>query len=787
MKITLPQNQYFDIAGNPLVAGRLRVYLHDSADPAPLFTLSGDIYTEAPNPVILDNSGEITDTVWFDAAIVDVKVDAPNGDGTYREIAEFETGFSMPEARDDKVVDGIAGLRVANPELGTVTVEGYDVNCHAPARHFVYDPECTDNEDGGCIFESSVAGATGRWILVHADEKIPCSFYGVVPGHEANLAAMMNIPDTVGQWSIQLPKIPRMLPGEYTSNTTYSTSKVLYFDKGARFPDASFVCRSIICPQNDSWLAYGISCGGHVRSSWFRTVENFWHCGATGFTVDTLNYFADTQLRTVANLGGKRVEGQGTMVSAYLNGSLFQVNSASDIPDGFFGRDDYVVVQSDAGDAMFADFTQWDPGLVGAGHHQYFAVEPSLGRFRNADRWVAVMLERRARMTPQQWSRYTLDLQGRTVSGINLPAGSFTAVMNGTVDGSISIGGASCLLRNIDAGIIVLAGAGAGVVGYGSTLRFVDSAGLSGVQLHGCATTVQGAAGWDPSSVTIAVDGGSFDGIVRMTDAHAEAMALHGSVTFSGARIAAHNWRLNRIDMRGCECAAKIDLMPASGADTYYYWTATLVGNRFTDNARVWFGACFASGDGHSGIDGRVRLNQVRIVDNDFGGTDPYGLKMMKYNPVTYNVLVSSDTGLWEYRGNTGKCPLVSVGTVPCGDSWSTVTSGSNVWKVHSGTWNIFCPYNNYGDGSYHLAQDGTGTGISNVQVPYAMWTDLIGGSPELYAYAFGGIGINTASVDDEDANDLFLVKLAVGAGVAAVPPPALDSGNVYFPAPGVV
>jgi hypothetical protein len=70
--------------------------------------------------------------------------------------------------------------------------------------------------------------------------------------------------------------------------------------------------------------------------------------------------------------------------------------------------------------------------------------------------------------------------------------------------------------------------------------------------------------------------------------------------------------------------------------------------------------------------------------------------------------------------------------------------------------------------------------------VPYALWSNLIGGEPETYAYAYGGVGIDLSSINDEDVNNLFIVKLAVGSGVAGVAPPALDSGNVWFPAPGV-
>lgn len=799
MKMSLDNSPYLDRSTGLPVEGRLRIYVHGTDILATVYSLEGSDYVEAANPCLL-HGGYPELSLFAELGLIDIHVDRYIGeegamsvespDSDFAQIDVFEYGLDYDiSGATATTVDTLDALRSANTELGMVTVKWYSGPGDCVPRNYVWDPDATNEEDGGYVVASSTSDS-GRWILAWEDEVLPCTAYGVTAGNESNINLFLNYPRFVGSFSLVTAPRVRFVPGEYTTTTTLATPKEVCFDAGARFGSASFSCpRIFVFGQPTSYIAdFSFTGNGAVaHSAWFRTIDRFWHSGATVLCVDALNYFTDARLLTWADLGSKVVTGAGTRVSSYVNGSFFRLDGDSEIPDGFFGKDDYVTLLTDRGDAVFSDFAAWDPGLVTAGHHQYYMQKPSLGKFKNADRWLGVMLERRARLTQQQWNDYELDLQGRTVSTFSLPAGSFTTVKNGAVSGAINVGSSTLVLRNMQASLHILAGAGAGVIGYGSRLTFIDSTGLSEAQLDGCDTTVLGSAGWDPATVTVAVNGGSFDGVIKLSDAHAEAMALHGAVSFNGVRIAQHGWRLNRIDMRGCECAAKIDLMPASGGDTYWYWTATLAGNRFTGNARVWFGACFASGSSHNELDGRVRLNWVRIVGNDFGGTDGYGVKMIKYNPVTYNVLVSADTGIWEYRGNTGRCPRLSVGAVPCGASWSAVQSGANLWKVHSDTWNVFCPYNNYGDGSYHLAQDGSGTGVSNVQVPYALWTNLIGGEPESYAYAYGGIGIDTASVNDEDVNDLFLVKLAVGAGAPGVAPPALDSGNVWFPCPGVV
>lgn len=773
-----------DDQGRPLVNGRVTVHVHDSYAVADIYTYEGDEYIPAPNPQYLDENGRLSATLFADLGVYDVEVQKSNGDGTYEDFDNFE--FGIDAKLDDwnrTEVDTVEDLADLDPTVSSqvVTVRSY------PRRSYLWDAGSVDTPDGGIVVESNVEGQ-GNWILLWDCPYLPSSVYGVKPSDISNLGAFLTYPDFVGSMSMRTPQCVLLEQGAYALGTVVC-NKRLAIDKNTSWTGQIRTNQDVEVMGSQTAAIgdiYFTKPGCTAHSAWYPSVESFWHCGADTFIVDSSNHFTGTVLSTYADLYGKTVEGHGTQVTAYANSAAFRVNSTSSVPDGFFGKDDYVALMADIGDDVFSDFAAWDPGLVTAGHHQYYMQKPSLGKFKNSDRWLGVMLERRARLTQQQWNDYELDLQGRTVSTFSLPAGSFTTVKNGTVSGAINVGSSTLVLRNMQASLHILAGSGAGVVGYGSRLTFIDSTGLSEVQLDGCDTTVLGSAGWDPATVAVAVNGGSFDGVVKLSDAHAEAMALHGSVSFNGVRIAQHGWRLNRIDMRGCECAAKIDLMPASGGDTYWYWTATLAGNRFTGNARVWFGACFASGSSHNELDGRMRLNWVRIVDNDFGGNDAYGIKMMKYNLSTHNMLMAADTGIWEYRRNTGRCPLVSVGAVPCGAGWSTVQSGMNIWKVYSEKWNIFCPYNNYGDGSYHLAQDGTGTGVSNVQVPYALWSNLIGGEPETYAYAYGGVGIDLPSIDDEDVNNLFIVKLAVGSGVAGVAPPALDSGNVWFPAPGV-
>ena len=78
MKISLSTNQFFDDKGAPLSAGRITVFLHDSDTPCTVYTLAGEIYSEAVNPILTSEDGRIP-TLFFDAAVVDVKVENEEG------------------------------------------------------------------------------------------------------------------------------------------------------------------------------------------------------------------------------------------------------------------------------------------------------------------------------------------------------------------------------------------------------------------------------------------------------------------------------------------------------------------------------------------------------------------------------------------------------------------------------------------------------------------------------------------------------------------------------------
>lgn len=307
MKISYSNNQLFDAVGFPLVNGRVSFYLHDSDTLATIYTLEGQEFVQTTNPVILDNSGAFPSTVFMEAAIYDVVVERYEN-GAYVSMYDTEYGFTAPDSKNDTVVFGIDGLQEANPSLGYVTVVGYDDIAYAGPRMYIWDEQCTEAADGGCIIESNVS-SRGRWLLLSDLREMPSTYYGVIPGKEANLSAFITYQPVVGTYGIYMPPIPRFISGVYSSEGTFSTTKTLSFDTGAQFSIASFVCRSVEITANTGFVADFIFNYREVvaHSSWFRSIESFLTCGANTLVVDNADNFLNKNLSLPTNVSNATI------------------------------------------------------------------------------------------------------------------------------------------------------------------------------------------------------------------------------------------------------------------------------------------------------------------------------------------------------------------------------------------------------------------------------------------------------------------------------------------------
>lgn len=371
MKIGFNPESIVDLDGKPLV-GRVTLYAHDSDDIIDVYTLEGDTFVLAENPQLLNDAGRLDETLFFDAAIIDVMIERYVGaegqmsvespDSDFEQFDIFETGFAPCTFSERSYVDNIAGLMDASTSLRVVEVLGYyDVGDCVP-RTYYWDKDSVNDIDGGYVVGSNVSD-TGRWILLWGSETLPASFYGVMPGNESNMALLMSYPATVG--SIRLATAPsvRFQAGTYTSTVNYTTSKHLVFDAGARFPQSGFACSGMEVHGEitDNIAIFGFSGKGVVaHSSWFRTVASFLGCNADKFVVDAVNHFEDTDLGVPVTLSKKTIvyTGNTRLPVTYVNSGRIVLDGCNITGSGVFNPTDKLTFKN----TVFTD--DWFAGLT---------------------------------------------------------------------------------------------------------------------------------------------------------------------------------------------------------------------------------------------------------------------------------------------------------------------------------------------------------------------------------------------------------------------------------------
>lgn len=441
VKISLPQNQFFDDAGAPLASGHISVFLHGSDNYAPLFVLDGDIYRQAQNPLTCSEDGRIP-TVFFDAALVDVLVQ----DRYMAEVDTYQAGFEWPSAKNDTVVQGIAALKEIDPSVGVVTVVGYDEYCEAPARTYVWDKDSHDNPDNGIVV-AGPQGSTGNWILLWDCRDLPVTVYGVVPGHEANISAALGYPASVGSFGLRTPSVVRFPAGTYSSNTTFSTAKAVSFDMGAKFTYGKFVCPCVEISENNGFVAdftFSGACA-EAHSSWFRTVTAFWSCGAKRLVIDNTNYFSDSVLHSSPTIENAVIEGSKRMLVSYDSGRFLTIaRCAFNAKEIFSPTSDFIKFSSMRWDNNIwndRSASHYDFGKVSQGHHIEFLTLGNnvleLSDFDSAEIYVRM---REAQVSNVSTASKVLDMEGRTLGSFS--SSVFSELKSCRVTGIINLASA---------------------------------------------------------------------------------------------------------------------------------------------------------------------------------------------------------------------------------------------------------------------------------------------------------------------------------------------------------
>lgn len=700
MKIALGNEPYIGRDTGKPVEGRLTVYEIHTDIKAKTYTIEGNNgFVEAPNPVLL-HGGMPDDSLFVELGLYGLKIEryiGPEGqmsaespDEYFEQIDYLEAGMDFdPQASSANVVDTLGDLENADPALKFVTVLWHDTVGDCIPRQYFWDAGAQDNIDGGYVVGSEVSD-TGRWILLWADEILPCTVYGVTPSNTSNLNLLLNYPDTVGSLHLVTAPCVRFVSGTYTPNFTYTTDKELVFDGDAKFTAATFQCpRARVMGNQPSFIAdFEFSAhDAEAHSSWFRTLQGFWHCGAKFLFCDSTNYFTSTLLTSNVSLADKVVIGNGRLPNTYANGVYFVVGANTSITGRIFSSADFVAITSTGwGDGIFATTGTWDPGLISAGHHIQFSNVPDLDLFENADRWVKTMVERRERFNSTIWTDFTLDLQNRRLD--NLAPGKFTEIRNGTFNRlTISNSGADITLRNVTASDFTLSCRYISV--YDSDISFSMEPSISAI--WGYDSRINSSMQWRAPSVQ-AIFERCWIGIVfnRVTNnEHTESLLSFTECQFQ------HNVGATTKNLEMYRCKTDngaFKIYPYKSGDNYYL-KAVLIGNNFNSAYPVEFTKIDT-------LDGRYLeecydcILQWNIVGNTFVGNTE-GLRMRYWQNRTGSyytrTFVKMGSGIHSitYEGNVGNCPSDNMRGVSISDNkaYTEESIGSNTLYKYTGSW----------------------------------------------------------------------------------------------------
>jgi len=215
MYCSLGQNQFFDDAGAPLSAGRVKIYAKGSDTLLPIYEDNGDGFVPAQNPVITANDGRIP-TVFWPAALVDVVVEKSNGDGTYTGLDSYVAGLDLSSVEAvQEGVSNIAELRMLQPsENMVVQANGYYTAGDCPTRKYLWVAGAANTDDGGYVIASGI-NAVGRWVMLWDDsEFLPASLYGIMCGYAgysktSNMASFAGLGHyvLVGSVRVEVPPV----------------------------------------------------------------------------------------------------------------------------------------------------------------------------------------------------------------------------------------------------------------------------------------------------------------------------------------------------------------------------------------------------------------------------------------------------------------------------------------------------------------------------------------------------------------------------------------------------
>ena len=713
-----------------------------SNTPVNIYTYDGsnELYTIAPNPVYLNGESRPEHTYFCDRLVLcrlykyignfsDPRVDDDTNNWLF--IREWNGAFTEDTVKNDTIIYGIESLKEANTGLGSVTVVGYYNEHDCEARTYYWDANCTQTPDNGYIVKSNDKDA-GRWILKFDGEYLPSTYYGVYPGSEANINALLTYVDAVGTASVKTAPGVYFVRGDYkASSVALTTAKKLLIDNNSSFTRASITSSTditVIGGETNHYITdlYGVKT---AHSSWYKSMQGFLDSGAKELIFDqNINVTQAPVLTKNTTLHNVHLVNNTNMYTGWMGFNNFMLTLDRCTVDDhlFYPSTSRIFFQNMlVTDRYFYAPTvqNMDISRINCDDFNF-----NLCNFDNA----AIYLKWK-----YQKGYTDIDMEGRSVTDIDF-APSLTSLKNCTFN---------TLTLNDSSKVVLLENCN-------GTIRSVN---VKTLKIQKCMLTID---------VNVTLNGGILDivdselsGSGTLSAGNAFALNIERSnvsqnITFPYITNPATQYYDIIIDNSNVtgDIEVKKLKMTNSKAGTVKIYGAMgatgLIGNVTLENNVIDDFGFFGVTNFESTVN-NCTFVQTRIVNNTFNNsfTCPFYVTDSESNKHEF----ISRTGAHEYlyRGNHGHCPIDStqlVTQLPYTDG-AYQDADEHTWSLElTHTFRLFLP-------GERLVK-GTILGSKMVEFHVAYGSDAIGISPLNY-------GLFHAGSQDNSGNDYFLMALA--------------------------
>ena len=286
---------------DPVSTNFIDVYTYNAED---------DSYTVTTNPIYLNGEGRSEHTYFvkqlaylrlykYLGSFSDPRTDDESANWQF--VRDWFNSLELKASTGSNLdVYGLYGLMDADMSLGTVDVVGYWSDDDCEKRTYIWDETCTATPDAGYVVQSN-STEVGRWILKFDGEYLPSTYYGVYPGHEENVNALLTYPSVVGSNELRTAPGVYFVKGDYTgSSVALLTEKKLLIDNESSFTRTSITSSTDIKVIGGATVHYITDLYGVkvAHSSWYKSLQGFLDSGATELIFDQATNFTQAPVLT---------------------------------------------------------------------------------------------------------------------------------------------------------------------------------------------------------------------------------------------------------------------------------------------------------------------------------------------------------------------------------------------------------------------------------------------------------------------------------------------------------